>query len=78
MKMNNARRKKLAGIVSSLESAQELLEELRDEEQDYLDNMPESLQSSDKYSIGEEAIENMESAIDSINEVIDYVESAKS
>ena len=76
--MNNVRRKKLAGIVSSLESAQELLEELRDEEQDYLDNMPESLQSSDKYSIREEAIENMESAIDSINEVIDYVESAKS
>lgn len=53
--MNNARRKKVAEIAAQMEAAQsllrhicDLLEEVKDEEEEALNNMPESLQDSEK------------------------------
>lgn len=46
--MNKARRKQLAAIRAKIEELQELLEEIRDDEQDALDNLPESLNSNKK------------------------------
>lgn len=77
--MNKQRRGQLQDIIARLEIISEDLESLRDEEDDYRDNIPENLQGSEKYENSEnasysmdEAIDNISSAVDSINEAIDY------
>lgn len=74
--MNKARRKELSRAVELLEEAQSIIESCRDEEQEYMDNMPENLQESEKYYVAEEAVNNMDEAYDKIDEVINSVESA--
>ncbi|NUM72749.1 hypothetical protein HUU40_00165 [candidate division KSB1 bacterium] len=74
--MNNQRRKEIAKIISMVEAFQQDFENLKeavseaknqletvlDEEREYLENMPESLHSSDRYYTAEAAISNMEEA----------------
>lgn len=74
--MNKARRKELSQAVELLEEAQSIIESCRDEEQEYIDNMPENLHESEKYYAAEEAVDNMNEAYDVIGEAIDSVESA--
>lgn len=74
--MNKARRKELSRAVELLEEAQSIIESCRDGEQEYMDNMPENLQESEKYYAAEEAVNNMDEAYDKIDEVINSVESA--
>ena len=74
--MNNSRRKELEKAVSLLEEAQSIIESCRDDEQDYLDNMPENLQCSEKHDVAENAVDCLNTACDSIEEVIDNVNSA--
>ena len=54
--MNKARRKQLVALRAKIEELQELLEEIRDDEQDALDNLPESLQDSGRGKDMEKAI----------------------
>jgi len=72
--MNNKRRKQIEAIqirigalVTEAECIRANLEEIRDAEQDYLDNMPESLSDGEK---GEKA----QAAIDALEQVIDYLD----
>lgn len=65
--MNAERRKKLEAIKERLttlmgdaSSLGDELAELRDEEQDYFDNMPENLQAGDRGQKAEAAINAME------------------
>ena len=74
--MNKARRKELSRAVELLEEAQSIIESCRDEEQEYMDNMPENLQESEKHYAAEEAVDNMNDAYDKIGESIYSVESA--
>src|SRR3546814_19074919 len=67
------RRKQLEEARAILESAQErldeakqLLEAIRDDEQDYYDNMPESFQGGDKGCAAEAAIDQLSTAIDDL------------
>ena len=46
--MNKNRRKQLERIVEQLENLRDDLEMLKDEEQECFDNLPESLQESEK------------------------------
>ena len=46
--MNAARRKRLAEAVDMIASAKEIIEEVKEEEQEAFDNMPESLQGSER------------------------------
>lgn len=54
-----------------------LLEEIKDEEQEAYDNMPESLQESERGQAMYQAVENLESAIDSLSEALDHTEEAQ-
>lgn len=83
--MNNNRRKEISRIIEEVESAvstaKEKLEELqtsiesvRDEEQEYMDNMPENLQCSERYETAEQAVENLDNAASSIEELIDAMD----
>ena len=47
--MNNTGRKQIQKVVEKLKELSEIVEGLRDEEQDTLDNMTESLEDSDRY-----------------------------
>lgn len=75
--MNKVRRKQLDEVIAKIEEAKELLDVLREEEEEYRDNMPENLQGSEKYQMADEAIDNMDCAIDSLEEAISYIESAQ-
>lgn len=67
--MNKQRRNDLLDVVSSLEEAYDRLNEIRDEEQEALDNMPESLQTSSRGEAMQEAIDEMDSIAEGIESV---------
>ena len=76
--MNKARRKELSKVVSELNIIKDkdalydcinTLESIRDDEQDYYDNIPENLQYSQRAEDSEAAIENIEEALDLLNEL---------
>jgi len=75
--MNKERRKQIDGIIARIE--QELsplvdelrgaIEEVRDEEQEYFDNMPESLQGGDKGNLAEAAVDALEEAVSGFDDL---------
>lgn len=87
--MNNVRRKQIDKVLSGIEilrdafdSIKEAVGEIRDEEQEYLDNIPENLQASERYELAEEAVSNLDSAYDLLDELdfdelTSYLEEAK-
>ena len=62
--MNRIRRKELAEIISLIEEARERLEAVRDDEQEAFDNLPESIQYSERGETMEEYISTMEELLD--------------
>ena len=73
--MNNKRRKTIGLVINSLENLSADLEDVAQEESDAYENMPESLQQSDRGSIIEDNIYNLEECISQINDVIDTLSS---
>ncbi len=71
--MNNKRRDVLDEIKTIVEEAREKLEAVKDEEQNCFDNMPESLQSSERGQISEAAIEALDDAITSVDEALEKI-----
>ena len=78
--MNKARRKELSNIIRGLNTVQDkddlyswinTLDNIRDDEQDYYDNIPENLQYSQRAEDSEQAIEYLDEALDFLNEVYD-------
>ena len=61
----------LTAIVKKLKSIQCDIENILSDENDYMWNIPENLQVSDRYYAAEEAVENLESSIECIDEAID-------
>ena len=73
--MNNKRRKTIALVINSLGNLSADLEDVAQEESDAYENMPESLQQSDRGSNIEDNIYNLEDCISQINDVIDTLSS---
>lgn len=75
--MNKARREQINEIKVRLQNCLEELETLRDEEQEYYDNMPEGLQYSERGEAAESAASNLSDACESLETIInDNLESA--
>ena len=74
--MNKPRRKAIDAINEKLESLKEDLENLLAEEEEYRDNMPENLQGSERYETADTACDNLHSAIDSMDEALEYLSEA--
>lgn len=72
--MNIRRKKQIEKLIPILEDLQSDIEIIKDEEQEALDNTPDSLQGSERYEISEAAVDSMDSAWDSIQEAIDYLQ----
>ena len=53
--MNNTRRKRIDAVMQKLEELSEELEALKEEEEESYDNLPESLQESERCEAMQEA-----------------------
>ena len=74
--MNNPRRKKLNTILEQLIKIHAALEEVKDEEQDYFDNIPENLRNSERYDKAGNAVAVLEDALSMFDEIADNIEVA--
>ncbi len=74
--MNRLRRKELAEVISKIVEAKEALESLKEEEEEYRDNIPENLQGSEKYEIADTACDNLDTAVSSLDEAIEAIREA--
>ena len=68
--MNKERRKTLHGIIDELESQKENIETLQEEEQEAYDNLPESIQASDRGDAMCENADDLSDAADSLDDII--------
>lgn len=75
--MNNTRRKAIQSIMNKLEELMEEIEAIKDEEQEAYDNLPESIQNSERGEAMDSAVYNLEDAAENVQLVIDALESAK-
>ena len=64
-------RRQIDQINSKLQDIYDILQEILDDEQCKYDNMPESIQNSDRGYEFEEIIEHIETAVESIGGAID-------
>lgn len=74
--MNNDRRKEINKAIALMQEALAILETARNEEQDYYDNMPENLQSSDRGCAAEAAASDLDDACSSLEDVIGSAENS--
>lgn len=68
--MNKARRKWLEETINKLEEQKTELESIGEEEQEAYDNMPESLQDSEKGQTMYENIDTLEAAASDLDDII--------
>ena len=74
--MNNNRRARIQALIDKLEDIKEDIDSIKDEEQGYYDNMPESIQAGERGDKAQEAIDNLESTLDYLNDVTGFLEEA--
>ena len=74
--MNKEKRNDLNTARGLLERAKGIVGTVRNREQDCLDNIPENLEGSERYSTMESAIDSLDDAIDKIEEAQDSIDEA--
>lgn len=68
--MNKKRRGNLKQALDLINMAGDIIQNALYEEQDCLDNLPENLMESDRYS-------KMESTVDELEQAVDYIENIR-
>ena len=74
--MNKIRRKQLESIAARIAELKDELETVMQDEEEYRDNIPENLQGSERYEKAGEACDNLSYAVDALDDVLSYIESA--
>jgi hypothetical protein len=74
--MNNDRRKKLTQAVTFLENARNLIDEMKGEEEESYEGLPENMQGGERGEKLQAAIEALSEASDSIEQAIDHISTA--
>lgn len=69
--MNKKQRKQLKDLCDQVENIKTEVEMFRDDEQEKIDNLPESLQGSSKEDEYQEGIDALDEIISSLSDVID-------
>ena len=72
--MNKARRKEIERIFNILSECMTDLDAVRDEEEEALYNLPESLQESTKGDEMQENIDDLDNIVSDLSDVIDELE----
>lgn len=74
--MNKKRRTLLESARLLLTQSANIIERASEQESDCLDNIPESLQDTDRYEKMEKAVENLEAALEHIESAKDCIDEA--
>ena len=74
--MNKKRRELLKSAIPFLTQAASIIERAAEQESDCLDNMPDSLQDTDRYEKMEKAVDNLEAALEHIENAQDCISEA--
>ena len=74
--MNRQRRVAIKKLQDRLEEIKQDLEILQEEEQEYIDGIPENLQTGERYDRAEEIMDAIDTAMESLEEAMDNLESA--
>lgn len=75
--MNKARRSAIQKIIERLEEIRDDIDAVKSEEEEAYGNLPESLQESERGEAMSEAIDVLDSAYSSIEESLDYLDTAQ-
>ena len=76
--MNNKRRKELRKAIEIIETALDIVNQVKDEEEDSMYNYPENLQGTETYENMEVAVDTMDDAISNIDDSISSLNEAAS
>lgn len=71
--MNKARRKELSRIAEELENLRDALDAVASEERDAYDNLPESLQESERGTAMEEAADELDDICGELDDLKDRI-----
>lgn len=71
--MNAKRRKEIEKLSAQIEEIKIAIDSLRDDEQDAYDNLPDSLQETERGQKMESAIEALDYASDDLQECLDHL-----
>lgn len=74
--MNAQRRKAINLVMNSIMDFRADIETIRDEEQEYFDNMPDNIQMSEKGEKAEEVVSNLDEAMNCFDEIENYLTTA--
>ena len=81
--MNKQVRKELSSLVTRLQTCKTEVDDLKDQvstiqidQEEILSNIPENLQTSDRYDRQEEATENLADALEELEDAVDNLERA--
>lgn len=72
--MNNQRRKEIAKAIRLIDEAKTILENIEYEEQESYDNLPESLQETERGEKMTDAIDSLSEAQNDIDNIIDNLQ----
>ena len=75
---NNKRRKELRRAIEIIETALDIVNQVKDEEEDSMCNYPENLQGTEIYENMETAVNTMEDAVSNIDDGISSLNEAVS
>lgn len=75
--MNDERRKELKKAAALIEEAKDIIESAASDERDYFDNMPESLQQSDRGTRAEEVADDLDEVASDLEGLIDRINDAQ-
>lgn len=73
--MNNDRRKRINRIIDFLECVESDIQELLDEEQEAFDNLPETIQESERGDNMQDAINALQEAVDNAADLQSIIDS---
>ncbi len=74
--MDAKRRGRLGDALRLLASAATIVDSVCDKEQDCIDNYPENLQSTERFEQMEAAVDNLNDALEKIDDAKGHIESA--
>lgn len=66
--MNNQRRKRLKEVIDLINQANSIIEEVKDEEEEALNNLPENLQDTERAESMQECIDQLEEIYDDLTD----------
>lgn len=74
--MNNTRRKALRELIDRIEGAKLEIEEIKTEEEEYYNNMPEAFQDGEKGDRAQTVIEYLDEAMTAADNVVENLTEA--